>query len=80
MNATNDFAGLVDNLAGHWTEPVLKILRTAGVPISVDTEVETWRTLKKALRAAIKEPTRTDFVPRLRVPAEPASTGAYAVV
>jgi hypothetical protein len=156
MNAANDLTVLVDNMAGHWTESVLKILRGAGIPISVDTEIEAWRMLKKvlhaelhwqrslrfstlvsmsalmeqalrkaatlvaqkfsarsvpyqfksrinqlarerrpsapervlysaivrqpALRAVFKEPTRTDFVPRLRVPAEATTTGVYAVV
>lgn len=42
---------LVDDLAAHWTEPALHILKDAGVgPISVDMELETWRTLQEALR------------------------------
>lgn len=156
MNTTNDFAVLVDNLAGHWTEPVLKILKGAGIPITVDSEVAAWRVLKSvlraelrwqrslrlstlvsmsalmaqtlreaarllaqkfsphsisyelnsrisalarergptalerglysdivgrpALRAMFKEPTRTDFVPRLRVLTESANVAAYAAI
>lgn len=55
MNTANDFAMLVDNLAGHWTEPVLEIARAAGVhPISVDMELEAWRTLKNVLHAELR--------------------------
>ena len=46
----------------------------------VDTEIETWRALKESLRAALKEPGRTDFVPRLRVAAEARTAPAYAAI
>jgi hypothetical protein len=54
MNAANDFTRLVDDLAGSWTEPALEMLAAAGIrPVSVDMEVEIWRTLKKVLRSAL---------------------------
>jgi len=50
MNTANDFRLLVDDLAGHWTEGVLENLRAAGVHhISVEMELEAWRTLKNVL-------------------------------
>ncbi len=50
-----DITRLVDELAGHWTEPALTILTAAGLQrISVDMEVETWRTLKKVLCAELR--------------------------
>ena len=49
MNATKNLTHLVDDLAGHWTEPALDILKDAGIrSISVDMELEAWRTLKKS--------------------------------
>jgi hypothetical protein len=55
MNTANDFALLVDDLAGHWTESVLEILKAAGVqPIAVDMELEAWRTLKNVLHAELR--------------------------
>ena len=50
MKITHDLAALVDDLAAHWIEPVLEILKSSGVrSISVDTEIEAWRTLKRIL-------------------------------
>jgi hypothetical protein len=50
MNGSNEFTGLVDDLAAHWAEPTLEVLKNAGaLDLSVDTEVQTWRTLKKVL-------------------------------
>jgi hypothetical protein len=55
MNGANDLALLVEDLAGHWTEPALEILKAAGIlPISVDTEVEAWRTLRKVLHFELR--------------------------
>jgi hypothetical protein len=50
MNDTNVLALPVDDLAGHWTERTLEILHGAGIGrITVDMEVEAWRTLKELL-------------------------------
>jgi hypothetical protein len=54
MNAANDFTRLVDNLAGDWTEPVLRILKSTGIRVSVDMEVDAWRTLKHVLRSEFR--------------------------
>jgi hypothetical protein len=52
MNTANDLTLLVDDLAGHWTEPALEILKAAGIhPISVDMELDAWRTLNKVLHS-----------------------------
>ena len=54
MKTVNDHACSADELAGHWTEPALRLLSGAGIrPISVDLEVETWRTLEIVLRAEL---------------------------
>lgn len=54
MKTVNDIVISVDELAGHWAEPTLRLLHGAGIhPISVDLEVETWRTLEKVLRAEL---------------------------
>jgi hypothetical protein len=46
---------LVDELAAHWTEPTLEILKGAGVRnIPVAMEVEAWRTLKVVLRRELR--------------------------
>lgn len=50
MNKVNDFRVLVDELAGHWTEPVLEIFKATGIHlVTVDIELEAWRALKKVL-------------------------------
>src|SRR2546425_10255364 len=55
MNAANDLTLLVDDLAGHWTEPALEILKAAGIhPVSVAMELEAWRTLTKLLHAELR--------------------------
>jgi hypothetical protein len=55
MNTTNDLTLLVDDLAGYWTEPALEILKAAGIgSISVDMEVDAWRTLKKVLHSELR--------------------------
>jgi len=55
MNMANDRTLLLDDLAGHWTEPVLEILKAAGIrPISVDMEVEAWRTVRKVLYSELR--------------------------
>ena len=54
MKTVNDITLSVDDLAGRWTEPALRLLNSAGVhPISVDLELATWRTLEKVLRAEL---------------------------
>ena len=61
MNGTNEISRLVNDLAGHWTEPVLRILKAAGMPeISVDLEIETWRTLRSVLKRELhRQPLRS---------------------
>jgi hypothetical protein len=55
MNTANDLTLLVDDLASHWTAPVLDNLKAAGVqPITVDMELEAWRTLKTVLDFEIR--------------------------
>jgi hypothetical protein len=55
MSAASDLTLLVDDLAGLWTEAALEMLKAAGVhPISVDMELETWRTMKKILRFELR--------------------------
>jgi hypothetical protein len=52
MSTAHDITLLVDDLAGHWTEPVLKILKATGIrEASVDMELEVWQTLRRVLRA-----------------------------
>jgi hypothetical protein len=47
MKRANELMTLVDDLAGSWTDHVLEILRAAGIrTVSVDMELETWRTLR----------------------------------
>ena len=55
MITKSDLTLLVDDLAGHWTEPVLEILKAAGVRlVSVEMELETWRTLRKVLHSELR--------------------------
>jgi len=55
MKITHDLVSLVDDLAAHWTEPVLEILKSSGIrSISVDIEIEAWRTLKRILRSQFR--------------------------
>ena len=55
MNTTNMLALLIDDLAADWTEPALEILKDAGLrTISVETELDTWRALQKALRQEMR--------------------------
>jgi hypothetical protein len=74
-NEITTFAEAVDDVAARWTERILENLRAAGVrKVSIDMELETWRTLKKVLhaqilrqsarRAAFRPTRRTDFMPR----------------
>jgi hypothetical protein len=45
----------VEDLAAHWTDPALEILRAVGVhDVSVDMELETWQTLKKVLQSELR--------------------------
>ena len=55
MNTANDITNLVEDLAAHWTDPALEILRAVGVhDVSVDMELETWQTLKKVLQSELR--------------------------
>ena len=55
MNMANDITNLVEDLAAHWTDPALEILRAVGVhDVSVDMELETWQTLKKVLQSELR--------------------------
>ena len=55
MNTANDMTNLVEDLAAHWTDPALEILRAVGVhDVSVDLELETWQTLKKVLQSELR--------------------------
>jgi hypothetical protein len=55
MNTTKVYALLIDDLAAHWTESALAILKDAGLgPISVETELETWRSLRKELHKEVR--------------------------
>jgi hypothetical protein len=55
MNTAIEFTLLVDDLAAHWTEPALEILKSAGIRvISVDMELEAWRTLRKILHSELR--------------------------
>jgi hypothetical protein len=54
MKSTNEISRLVDDLAGLWTEPVLEIIKAVGaVRLSVEVELQTWRALRKVLRAEL---------------------------
>ena len=55
MNTANDSTRLADDLAAHWTDPALEILKAAGVDVvSVDMELETWQTLMQILQAELR--------------------------
>ena len=55
MNLASELRLLVDDLAGHWTEPALEILLASGGHyISVEMEIETWHALKKALYSELR--------------------------
>ena len=55
MNTAKKFTQMVDDLAGHWSEGALEILKGAGVPfVSVDMELEVWRMLRIVLRAELR--------------------------
>ena len=70
MNTANDITRLVDDLAGHWTDAALESLKAAGIrAISVDMELETWRSLKKVLQAHFRWQRRPGCLPRLGVAA-----------
>jgi hypothetical protein len=80
MNAASKLTALVDDLAARWTDRILEKIGATGVStITVDTELETWHMVKKALyaqlvrqsadRAAGKPSRRTDYTPGLRLSA-----------
>ena len=74
MNTANELMALVDDLAGRWTDRILERFRAAGRKVSIDMELETWRTLKKAfyaqilrqskVGAALTPPSQWDCTPR----------------
>ena len=50
MNEIEKIARLVDDLAGYWTEPMMHLLKAAGMQhVSVDLEIATWHVLRAAL-------------------------------
>jgi hypothetical protein len=56
MCAITDLARFVDDLAGHWTDRALKVLKDSGVNgNSVALELETWNTLRSALHAEFRK-------------------------
>jgi len=55
MSTVNEMSPLMVDLAASWTDSVLEILKMAGIRnISVDMEVEAWRTLKKVLQCELR--------------------------
>jgi hypothetical protein len=55
MNASRDFVRNVDELAAHWTEPVLAILKSLDFgQVTVELELETWRAVKIAIRRELR--------------------------
>lgn len=53
MNKSNELKSLND-LAGHWTDRILEMLRAAGVPyLSVEAELAAWQVLRKVLRSEL---------------------------
>lgn len=55
MNASCRTVRLVEDLAASWTAPVLEALKAAGIDqLSVERELETWHTLKSALRYELR--------------------------
>src|SRR5262249_52364984 len=55
MKTSNRTTRLVGDLAAHWTEPVLRLLKEAGKGhLSVQSEVETWQTLNDVLRTELR--------------------------
>lgn len=55
MDALKKTERLVENLAASWTEAVLETLNAAGLRrISVERELETWRTLTSVLRSELR--------------------------
>ena len=56
MNAANEFSRLLDELAAHWTDPVLEILKATGTRrVSVEMEVGAWHTLRAVLRLELRQ-------------------------
>jgi len=55
MITTNALALLIDDLAAHWTEPTLAILKAVGLrKITVEAELDAWRALKTALNQELR--------------------------
>ncbi len=55
MSTADDLTLLVDDLAGHWTDYALAILKAAGIRrVSVEMEFAAWRALKKVLRSELR--------------------------
>jgi hypothetical protein len=50
MSSASEIRLLTDDLAAHWTDAALEVLKVAGIDeVSVAMELETWRTLKQVL-------------------------------
>lgn len=55
MNAIDQTARSLDDLAALWMEPTLDVLVTVGLPsVSVGFEIDTWRTLVANLRRELR--------------------------
>jgi len=55
MSTMNDSTRLVEDLAAHWTDPALAILKAAGIQrISLEMELQTWRILTEVLQSELR--------------------------
>jgi hypothetical protein len=55
MYTTSDLTQLIDDLAAHWTDHALEILKAAGFEVvSIDMEMAAWELLKDALHAELR--------------------------
>ncbi len=64
MKTSRRIPQLVDELAAHWTEPALEILKSVGHSrVTVQSEIETWRSLSAALQSAVEERRRFSSSP-----------------
>jgi hypothetical protein len=55
MNTAKQITRLTEDLAAYWTEPVLELLKDAGLtPLSVESEIQTWHTLNALLQAELR--------------------------
>lgn len=64
MNTAKDFTLLANEWAGLWTETALTILKRAGLQrISVEMEIEVWKTLESTLQAELQRQASLCFLP-----------------